>query len=171
MVLPSLDRSAEALVRVMHERKYDMKITAIGCSGAKVLVLVLALFCTLPVSLGQAGGPVLEINWSTTDGGGIIDSSGGVFTISGSIAQPDAGVMAGGSFTLVGGFWAATVAVLQGDCDGDSDVDLADFAEMESCLSGPGGGQAVGCECFDFDDDADIDLQDFADFQVNFTGG
>jgi hypothetical protein len=45
------------------------------------------------------------INWSTVDGGGGT-STGGVYTVSGTIGQPDAGVMSGGNFTLTGGFWA-----------------------------------------------------------------
>ncbi|QQS08468.1 MAG: hypothetical protein IPK69_10790 [Phycisphaerales bacterium] len=47
------------------------------------------------------------IDWYTIDGGGGT-SSGGLFTLSGTIGQPDAGApMSGGSFTIVGGFWAA----------------------------------------------------------------
>ncbi len=59
---------------------------------------------------------------------------------------------------------------LPGDCDGDGDVDLDDFASFEACLLGPDGGLGTGCECFDFDGDGDNDLLDFAQFQVNFTG-
>ena len=44
------------------------------------------------------------IDWSTIDGGGGT-STGGVFTVSGTIAQPAAGQMSSGEFTLVGGFW------------------------------------------------------------------
>jgi hypothetical protein len=52
----------------------------------------------------------LAINWYTIDGGGGT-STGGNFTLSGTIGQPDAGpVMAGGNFTLSGGFWAGVGA-------------------------------------------------------------
>ena len=47
-----------------------------------------------------------SIDWWTVDGGGGI-STGGVFKVSGTIGQPDAGPMSGGSFTLTGGLWAA----------------------------------------------------------------
>ena len=46
-----------------------------------------------------------SIDWWTVDGGGG-PSTGGVFTVSGTLGQPDAGVMSGGQFTLTGGFWA-----------------------------------------------------------------
>jgi hypothetical protein len=46
-----------------------------------------------------------SIDWHTIDGGGGT-STGGVYSVSGTIGQPDAGVMSGGPFTLTGGFWA-----------------------------------------------------------------
>ena len=42
-------------------------------------------------------------------GGGA--STGGAYSVSGTIGQPDAGMMSGGPFTLTGGFWALPVAV------------------------------------------------------------
>lgn len=45
-----------------------------------------------------------SIDWFTIDGGGGT-SSGGSYSVSGTIGQPDAGSMSGGAYTLVGGFW------------------------------------------------------------------
>jgi hypothetical protein len=45
-----------------------------------------------------------ELDWFTIDGGGGA-STGGVYAVSGTIGQPDAGVMGGGQYLLVGGFW------------------------------------------------------------------
>jgi len=45
-----------------------------------------------------------SIDWFTIDGGGGI-STGGVYAVSGSIGQPDAGRMSGGNFAMDGGFW------------------------------------------------------------------
>jgi hypothetical protein len=50
------------------------------------------------------------IDWSTIDGGGST-STGGVYTVSGTIGQPDAGTMSGGNYTLQGGFWGVIAAV------------------------------------------------------------
>ena len=58
-----------------------------------------------------------------------------------------------------------------GDTDGDGDVDLADFALLPACLTGPGGGPvASGCNVFDLDWDDDVDLYDVAAFANAFTG-
>ncbi len=48
-----------------------------------------------------------SIDWHTIGGGGGT-STGGVFAVSGTIGQPDASPqpMAGGSFSLTGGFWS-----------------------------------------------------------------
>jgi hypothetical protein len=51
-----------------------------------------------------------SLDWSTIDGGGGT-SAGGVYSVTGTIGQPDAGTMSGGSFTLQGGFWGLLTAV------------------------------------------------------------
>jgi hypothetical protein len=52
-----------------------------------------------------------SIDWHTIDGGGGT-STGGVFSISGTIGQPDAGgLMTNGPYSLVGGFWALPTLV------------------------------------------------------------
>lgn len=79
--------------------------------------------------------------------------------------------MAGGGPPVVG--WVVRLGVegVAGDCDGDGDVDLADFGEFQLCFSGPDGGPvSEECGCADFDDDGDVDLVDFNAFQLAFTG-
>ena len=51
-----------------------------------------------------------SLDWSTVDGGGGT-STGGVYAVSGTIGQPDAGSMSGGNFTLDGGFWGIVAAI------------------------------------------------------------
>jgi hypothetical protein len=48
-----------------------------------------------------------SIDWFTIDGGGST-STGGIYSVSGTIAQPDANAqpMLGGNFSLMGGFWS-----------------------------------------------------------------
>ncbi|MBN1511535.1 MAG: hypothetical protein JXB13_05930 [Phycisphaerae bacterium] len=55
-------------------------------------------------------------------------------------------------------------------CDADGDLDLAEFAVMQACYSGEGGGVAAGCECADADGDADVDLADYVLLSEFFTG-
>ena len=54
------------------------------------------------------------IDWFTIDGGGGT-SSGGSFTLSGTIGQPDAGTLSGGNYTLQGGFWPGIVVPATGE--------------------------------------------------------
>ena len=50
------------------------------------------------------------IDWFTIDGGGGT-STGGVYSVSGTIGQPDAGKMTGGNYSIDGGFWGILAAV------------------------------------------------------------
>src|SRR6267142_2096662 len=70
--------------------------------------LLFALLLELVVISARA--QTYSIDWSTIDGGGGT-STGGVYTVSGTIGQPDAGRMSGGNFTLDGGFWGIVAAV------------------------------------------------------------
>jgi hypothetical protein len=63
-------------------------------------ILLLALACVLPVAAQQ-----FSINWFTIDGGGGT-STGGTFSVSGTVGQPDAGRASGGNFAVEGGFWS-----------------------------------------------------------------
>ena len=71
--------------------------------GATLLFVPLALFAQL------------SINWQTIDGGGGT-SSGGVYSLGGTIGQPDTGgPMTNGQFSVTGGFWTLPVAVQTAD--------------------------------------------------------
>ena len=59
----------------------------------------------------SAGAEEYAIDWHSLDGGGGT-STGGVYAVSGTIGQADAGgVMTGGAFSLQGGFWALPIAL------------------------------------------------------------
>jgi hypothetical protein len=92
-----------------------------------------------------AAGPY-KMDWYTIDGGGGT-SSGGQYTLTGTIGQPDASYSSGGKNELLGGFWPGgpicTVGFddfarfaeqwlnaatgLAGDLDSDGDVDFDDL--------------------------------------------
>ncbi len=55
-----------------------------------------------------------------------------------------------------------------GDCDADGDADLADYAILSGCLTGPGTVLGAACACLDLDTDFDVDLLDFSLFQRGF---
>ena len=50
-----------------------------------------------------------DLSWYTIDGGGATFSTGGAYSLGGTIGQPDAGVLNGGSYTLNGGFWGGSI--------------------------------------------------------------
>lgn len=58
--------------------------------------------------------------------------------------------------------------LVQGDFEGDGDVDLDDYAWFPQCGGGPSEGLNIGCIAFNFDGDPDVTLADFAVFQNNF---
>jgi hypothetical protein len=95
----------------------------------------------------QSGGG-FDLSWNTIDGGGGT-SVGGIFTLSGTIGQADAGTpMTGGIFSLSGGFWPgasvaqptgcspADVTNTDGDNPGtpDNAVDNGDFSAFFSAF-------------------------------------
>src|SRR5256885_14185661 len=77
-----------------------------------MVVLRLMVLALLLGAAASAPAQSYSIDWFTIDGGGGT-SSGGPYTLSGTIGQPDAGTMSGGNFTLDGGFWGGVFAVQQ----------------------------------------------------------
>lgn len=75
--------------------------------GSAVRVAVVS---AMALAAAGARAQSYSIDWYTIDGGGGV-SSGGGYTVNGTIGQPDAGVMTGGPYTLSGGFWS--VAAVQ----------------------------------------------------------
>ncbi len=82
------------------------------------LILLLAVGLLLlalgSLALAQSGTP--QIAWWTVDGGGGT-SSGGIYAISGTAGQPEAGGFSSdGGYTVIGGFWgAASPPAAEGD--------------------------------------------------------
>jgi hypothetical protein len=111
------------------------------------MIIFLATFLWTVTGWSQ----LYSIGWSTSDSGGAT-STGGVYALSGTAGQPDAGFGAGGSFTLAGGFWvnepsqAEAAAVLHVELMGTGvglllswPADLAGFRLQETAnLHDPG---------------------------------
>ena len=75
---------------------------------------------------GRASAKPYTVPWFTVDGGGAMFSSGGNFTVGGTIGQPDAGPANTATGLVVqGGFW--TVSVCVADFDGDGFISGVDF--------------------------------------------
>jgi hypothetical protein len=76
------------------------------------IVLTLTLLFVVTSALAQSGGGY-DLTWNTVDGGGVMFSTGGSYSLGGTIGQADAGQVSGGAYTLASGFWGG-VAVLFG---------------------------------------------------------
>jgi hypothetical protein len=130
--------------------------------------LVGAAALVLALSTGAAHAQDYAITWYTIDGGGGT-STGGDFSLSGTIGQHDAGgPMTGGDFSVTGGFWVgagtpggcgcAADYNLDGGVDG-SDVEL--FFEDWTAASG----------CSDVNLDGGVDGADVEAFFVVWSAG
>ena len=72
------------------------------CAASLALVMLSSVIVPLPSIFGQS----YSIDWNKVAGGGGT-STGGPYSISGTIGQHDAGgPMTGGNYGLTGGFWA-----------------------------------------------------------------
>lgn len=146
--------------RKPEERRNAMNVIA----GGTPRILALPVFALVGTALSED----FQTSRWTVDGGGAMHCTGGDFDLSGTIGQPDTGVMTGGDFQLTAGFW---FAVAPGDCNTDGGIDLIDFDSFHSCVVGPASDATPGCTCYDLDKDGDIDLSDIAGFQRSFHGG
>lgn len=143
-----------------------MRIHAINPRSALVAItasLVVAMAGTAPAGDAE-GGSGFSIDWYTVDGGGGT-STGGGWTLSATIGQPDAGNAAGGTFDLAGGFWAGGgggAPPCPQDADGSGEVDFGDILTVIANFGGPGFVPA------DIDNDGDIDFDDLLTVLANF---
>jgi hypothetical protein len=90
-----------------------MRSSTIPVFGTAVSVALLS--CAAPASAA------FHISRFTIDGGGG-SSAGGTFALTGTIGQPDAGLLVGSSFAISGGFWfggGGVVTAVAGDGPGD----------------------------------------------------
>ena len=110
--------SARVLPRLGDDRQTMNPITLSvrekGRSNMKTtLIKTTLLFGTvLLAAMSQSGrAQPYSLDWLTIDGGGGT-STGGVYAVTGTIGQPDAGpLMVGGDFTVRGGFWSFIAAI------------------------------------------------------------
>ncbi len=99
-----LEEQASALEReilqLMTREQLDAYLE--GASPAKIVLLTGE---TLEALLLVGGSNTFDLSWHSIDGGGDMAGSGGDFRLSGTIGQPDAGLMNSDTLSLRGGFW------------------------------------------------------------------
>ena len=86
-------------------RNWESPLADQGAMKTKYLLLLFLL--DLPSAVDAQN---YSIDWFTIDGGGGT-STGGVYSVSGTIGQPDAGHLSGGNYTIDGGFWGIIAAI------------------------------------------------------------
>jgi hypothetical protein len=74
-------------------------------SRPHLTVRTILAFIILTLVSHLSASAQFSIDWHTIDGGGGT-STGGVYSVSGTSGQADAGQMSAGNFTLTGGFWS-----------------------------------------------------------------
>jgi len=133
-------------------------------SAATAITASLAA-CLLAPTL-QAG-PQYSIDWYTIDGGGGT-SSGGDYTVSGTIGQHDAApASAGGDYALTGGFWAGLGAGPCNAADLAEPFGLLDLADISAFV----GAFTAMDPLADLDGDGLFDLTDVSMFVGAFVAG
>ncbi len=121
---------------------------------------------------GLAFGGGFDVTWHTIDAGGVMNSTGGDFELSGSIGQPDANAMtlAAGDLEFTGGFWAVAVpnCACPSDVSNDTVVNGDDIPGFVDCLLV---GVGSNCVCADVAADGVLDLADVSAFVDDLLTG
>lgn len=84
--------------------------TKTGAQLSRSRLLAFVLLALGAPAHAQTGG-AYDLHWNTIDGGGGTNATGGVYELSATIGQPDAGSLNGGAFVLSGGFWSVALPV------------------------------------------------------------
>ena len=117
----------------------------------RYITWILLVAVLLLSGMARANGPY-EVTWYTIDGGGGT-SSGGQYSVTGTIGQADAGYHDGDDMELLGGFWVGGPLCI---------VNLQDFAAFAAYwLDGP---------CNETNNDcngANLDGQEGSDVTIN----
>jgi len=99
-----------------------------------ILFTVLLLAGLTSAAKAQSGGPYEITSW-TIDGGGVVNATGGSYTLSGTIGQPDAGPrLSGGAFDLDGGFWPAAIEVVSCAADLAAPFGVLNIFDIQSYI-------------------------------------
>ncbi len=83
---------------------YNLKLRNLLRGGAWCLMLLFSV---------HARAQSYSIPWFTIDGGGGGTSSSSLFSVTGTIGQPNAGKMHGGDYSVEGGYWSIIAVVEQ----------------------------------------------------------
>ena len=119
---------------------------------------------------GTASAQIASVSWRTIDGGGGV-SSGGGFTLSYTIAQPDAGTMTGVGYRVGGGFWPGPDgARCYANCDGSTTPPILNVSDF-ICFQGHFAAGDSQANCDGSTTPPVLNVLDFVCFQQEFAAG
>jgi hypothetical protein len=123
------------------------------------------------LAAGPALAQVTDLSWNTMDCGGGT-SSGGAFTVSGTIGQPDAGDLSGGGFALAGGFWGGvgSISLCYPNCDASTAAPVLNIADFACFLNKFAAGDSYA-NCDGSTASPVLNIADFACFLNQFAAG
>jgi hypothetical protein len=87
------------------------KVIFLAMCALFLVALSSAILVKTGVLAAQDIPAAYAVNWWSVDNGGGT-SLGGAYVLSGTIGQPDVGILSGGSYTLKGGFWQGLLGYL-----------------------------------------------------------
>jgi len=87
----------------------ERRMQKLGTRSTRGVFCLLSFFILPSGFCLPASGQSYSIDWHMVAGGGG-GSTSGVYAVSGTIGQPDAGAMSGVKYSLTGGFWSLVSA-------------------------------------------------------------
>ncbi len=128
-----------------------------------ILFLVTAGMFVTQSARAQSGGSY-TLTWSSIDGGGATQTStGGAYSIAGTIGQPDAGHAAGAPYDCLSGFWAGAGSC-PADFNGSGTLTVQDIFDFL-------GAWFAGDARADFNHLTGLSVQDIFDFLAAWFAG
>jgi hypothetical protein len=116
-----------------------------------------------------------DLSWYSIDGGGsTAGSTSGNYIVAGTAGQPDAGVLAGGTFVLISGFWGATgsssTPTCYANCDQSTQPPILNVADFSCFLTKFAAGDPYA-NCDGSTQEPVLNVADFSCFLGKFAAG
>jgi hypothetical protein len=112
-----------------------------------------------------------DLSWNTLDGGGGT-STGGTFSLSGTIGQAEAGTILAGSFDLCGGYWDTNAAgvACYANCDNSTTAPILNVNDFICFQAKYAAGDSYA-NCDNSTTVPILNINDFICFQTKYAAG
>ena len=97
---------------------------------------MLAPFATpLLLFAASASAQPWSVNWYTVDDGGATFSTGGTYSVGGTIGQPDANSCTNAQYFVAGGFWSVVLSNCYANCDTSTIAPILNVNDFVCCTN------------------------------------